>query len=817
MPIGHAPYGTFPLGGAVPVETRNLILINPAAQYLHYYTPLTQKAANYLPQYQYGRQYKYSVYQQILNAIMIHFDQLRLALNRQEYNRFPQTFLRDTIDVIYTQPKLAESTFVTGLKNDNWSVLKKIDLDNPEQWWYEDVPTELLEYERKFDSVALLNNVPLSTEILINQRLINPSGLYIILRSENGNFINNIKGEDILGTDIIIYGEDEYGINRNEKFTFYYPSYQRSKTNWKKIFRVECSYFDSSNAFSLFIGNYIPSDYTIREDFLYTLHTPDREIKSVFWDISEDRKKLQLKTLVADNILTYHAGIKDFNIVKEFVIVDIDGAPVEDLQSILPSDFDDKLYVINKDKIFILSKLDEYPNVVAKATEIRTPDPALNLDVRVETGYVIIRGIKSVANTGKDITGAILYVENSQGRFYYDNGSWSTNNPGFTDIPLEQEISFGNGTPFGEHFYIALLTNTNAGIDTDTFIVEGQVKKPLFITNTSSFIPGSHMIYKYDDSFAFANDEGHVDLSFVFDSYIVDSKRNLMIFREKYFHIQYINTDGTVAASGGEPVPQNVFNELDQYGALLGLERRPGEKSYQFLKRIKDVFYYPSSSTYKGLVYSLSRDLILPVSEVIDLTLSDDIIINIKYPYITVKSGALQSQFNLFNNSGNNGTISDVIEWLNTITGVHAESVNDTYVNSLPARALIESTNFERIYNYIAGQSTSISPNIGDAKIVESSISIDGFEKVQYADLASLKTPAYSFIPPNNILLNRPLINDGIHFDIIKNKFSLYASPVIIYMPHNLDNDFIDNNKLSALAKDLLTETENIYPYRWRY
>jgi hypothetical protein len=297
----------------------------------------------------------------------------------------------------------------------------------------------------------------------------------------------------------------------------------------------------------------------------------------------------------------------------------------------------------------------------------------------------------------------------------------------------------------------------------------------------------------------------------------VDSKRNLMIFREKYFHIQYINTDGTVAASGGEPVPQNVFNELDQYGALLGLERRPGEKSYQFLKRIKDVFYYPSSSTYKGLVYSLSRDLILPVSEVIDLTLSDDIIINIKYPYITVKSGALQSQFNLFNNSGNNGTISDVIEWLNTITGVHAESVNDTYVNSLPARALIESTNFERIYNYIAGQSTSISPNIGDAKIVESSISIDGFEKVQYADLASLKTPAYSFIPPNNILLNRPLINDGIHFDIIKNKFSLYASPVIIYMPHNLDNDFIDNNKLSALAKDLLTETENIYPYRWRY
>jgi|GEM_PF-2699476 len=58
-----------------------------------------------------------------------------------------------------------------------------------------------------------------------------------------------------------------------------------------------------------------------------------------------------------------------------------------------------------------------------------------------------------------------------------------------------------------------------------------------------------------------------------------------------------------------EPVDYHVWNALDEFGLLVGLQRLHLEKNATFKERILDVFRYPSGTHDIGLTHGIARDL----------------------------------------------------------------------------------------------------------------------------------------------------------------------------------------------------------------
>lgn len=56
------------------------------------------------------------------------------------------------------------------------------------------------------------------------------------------------------------------------------------------------------------------------------------------------------------------------------------------------------------------------------------------------------------------------------------------------------------------------------------------------------------------------------------------------------------------------PIPHQIWNDHDEYGLKFGLERNYLEPDYKYNERLRDVFINKGSSTYQGLINSISRE-----------------------------------------------------------------------------------------------------------------------------------------------------------------------------------------------------------------
>lgn len=68
------------------------------------------------------------------------------------------------------------------------------------------------------------------------------------------------------------------------------------------------------------------------------------------------------------------------------------------------------------------------------------------------------------------------------------------------------------------------------------------------------------------------------------------------------------------------PTTHSVFNELDQFGILLGLLRLEGEDNIQYKQRLMDVMVHRAGSSYLGLIYGITRELGLSLSDAVTIT-----------------------------------------------------------------------------------------------------------------------------------------------------------------------------------------------------
>lgn len=68
------------------------------------------------------------------------------------------------------------------------------------------------------------------------------------------------------------------------------------------------------------------------------------------------------------------------------------------------------------------------------------------------------------------------------------------------------------------------------------------------------------------------------------------------------------------------PTPHHVWNEFDRHGLLLGLERLKEERNPEYKQRLIDVMIHRADSTYMGLIYGITRELGLSITDALAVT-----------------------------------------------------------------------------------------------------------------------------------------------------------------------------------------------------
>jgi len=63
-----------------------------------------------------------------------------------------------------------------------------------------------------------------------------------------------------------------------------------------------------------------------------------------------------------------------------------------------------------------------------------------------------------------------------------------------------------------------------------------------------------------------------------------------------------------------EVVQESQYNQFDDFGILMSIERLPGEKNIYLKHRIQDAALYPASSSYSGLISAWNRNLGIKVA-----------------------------------------------------------------------------------------------------------------------------------------------------------------------------------------------------------
>ena len=68
------------------------------------------------------------------------------------------------------------------------------------------------------------------------------------------------------------------------------------------------------------------------------------------------------------------------------------------------------------------------------------------------------------------------------------------------------------------------------------------------------------------------------------------------------------------------PSLHQVWNELDEFGLLLDLPRIEGERNPSYKQRLFDVFVNRASSSYRGLINGITRELGLSLYHAMTVT-----------------------------------------------------------------------------------------------------------------------------------------------------------------------------------------------------
>ena len=295
--------------------------------------------------------------------------------------------------------------------------------------------------------------------------------------------------------------------------------------------------------------------------------------------------------------------------------------------------------------------------------------------------------------------------------------------------------------------------------------------------------------------------------------------------------------------SSGPSVKQNIFNELDEIGLLLGQPRILGEKNATYKQRLAKVFSERASSTYRGLINGVTRGLGLSMFDAIEIepvevggefvATNPGVIISEAYVYLYEDIGAgeegLDIRIDRYEKTGNAFNLSDLIERINESdyftaslsSGTDGYTRSMTIVNQkshvqIPSETIHSSTKFQFENQNLVIGTVFFSDRIR-------------FLTEVAADTNVIRSGQYHIDYKKGVVtvFDIPAPNTTVRYEYLRIPMVCKASPVIIHNMQSPDfkvkmfeqvvaDDGSEVNGLAtALGADLVNELLSVFPVAW--
>lgn len=249
----------------------------------------------------------------------------------------------------------------------------------------------------------------------------------------------------------------------------------------------------------------------------------------------------------------------------------------------------------------------------------------------------------------------------------------------------------------------------------------------------------------------------------------------------------------------GVPVVQNVFNQFDQFGLMVGLQRFTGEKIESYKTRLLDVYTNRANAAYRGLINGITRELGLQLYSPIRIYpiksgntfVAENPVIIFKGPYIELwrdlENNILEMEIDRFDINGDAYLIGDMVNFINTRSIYFRVSMeSNPYDRSM---CILNQTNIRVVKNEVVPQSEKFTLKFPDeygGAIISSSISFNDsiIFKTLVPNINSIINDGDYFIDVvtgNVTTLDTPSPNTTISYSWIDYGFKPVASPVIIH------------------------------------
>lgn len=292
------------------------------------------------------------------------------------------------------------------------------------------------------------------------------------------------------------------------------------------------------------------------------------------------------------------------------------------------------------------------------------------------------------------------------------------------------------------------------------------------------------------------------------------------------------------------PASQNVFNQFDQFGLLIGLPRFNGEKIEQYKKRLYDVYTNRANSTYLGLVNGITRELglnlfnpfrIYPI-EFSGVFIAENPVVIFNGPYVELwrdkENNILEMEIDRFNTNGDGFLIKELTNFINS-RSIYFRT--DTVLADFQferSMTILNQTNVRKVIseNIPATQRFTLEkPGLTEGQIISSSIvfSDTSIFKTLVVNVASVINNGDYYININTgdvVTKLTPPVGITVQYMWIDCSFKPVASPVIIHdvespnFKRKMFNQVLDdagiyhNGMPTEYGAEIINELLSLYP-----
>lgn len=808
------------------------------------YNLRTQKIGNLLPLHSSGREKRYSNWQKIFNQFSIFHTQMKEDIGRYLNNSFVESYDHDSLDVFYYARIPAEIEEVETIEknsNSSYTTLNKSRYSQMGDWWYSTIPDTVLTKDIRENSAKILVNEQSIAPFLDFSSVTdfsNPSSFYLkITGPEDSQWSRNELNKPNLPTIAIVEGELSSGHIHQEVFFFQFESTQPSAYTWKRINRIYFKYWDSR--LIVWLGNYIPVTTQFIPGSLITIQELNSPSKQIYWSLNEDLDNaVDILTMAPVSQAVFDAGLRGTDLIKSYVLYQNEETPCEEIISILPSKKDDFLYAFDGTNINIYLQHEEFPSIVATADQLQSQSPVVKISMTsIGQGLFSLKGEYDTLYPDKVITGyRIKYITEDETLYWSSGDNW-TSDDSFIDYPLKNtygflspKVSFNNNGYFLKDFVIVWETALATGVtESDTFVYEKEIKIPVLSQDVSEVDFSSNVSLSYSsDGFLMLTDETsgkQKELKFIHSEYFIDPSTRTIVFQKDPSLIRVTGIDksgNNISIDNVATMPFNYESQIDAIGALVGLERKLGESSYAFAKRMRPTHISAPNSTYSGIVAGLSREMGLEIKPVLKISHERDFTIKIKRNLIEVTISDYTAYYDGLANGEIpgyeiTGTIEDLKEWL-AYLDFDVTVLNQEYMTSYPIRSLLNYSNEKWITEQVSfiekRKTLHIPPGY---KIIPDSINISNAIKLSDLNaISAVKYTAYFASEDGSVVFNKDNVGPRkISYKIREIAPVLWGSPIVVADVFDYYNDNISSNGINSLMQTIIYDIENKYPVRW--